>query len=304
VDDKVVAGLLEQLPQAAVLRHSGRTFLEHLLCTWRILTDWGMPVAVCRAGFLHSAYSTSFYRHALFRLDERDTVKRMIGREAEELAFRFCTMDRRGFWDVLAKSHVKGALTYPDRLRAGRPVRVARKTLSRLLIIESANVAEQSKASDGGPAPWMSRVLRWWKFLDERSIPSRFAIRPALAKGAEERAIESYRAALTLPAVRALPLLDDAVRQNPWAGEPRILRALCARQTARDAIARQDARCGSELLATWAVAWDKRLRVEGWQAVAARVEKTATRSSSARLDYASVCASLADQRGMPKWMRV
>src|SRR5215468_771258 len=95
VDDPVVAGLLKRLPHAAVLGHSGRSFLQHLVGTWRILVDWRMPVAICRAGFMHSAYSTSFYARALFRLDERGIVRSMIGREAEELAFRFCTMDRR-----------------------------------------------------------------------------------------------------------------------------------------------------------------------------------------------------------------
>ena len=136
VDDPVVAGLLNRLPSAAALGHSRRSFLEHLLCTWRILADWRMPVAVCRAGFMHSAYSTSFYPHALFSLDERDAVTHMIGREAEELAFRFCTMDRRGFWDALVKRPRSGTLTYPNRLRAGAPVRVSRQTLRSLLIIK------------------------------------------------------------------------------------------------------------------------------------------------------------------------
>jgi hypothetical protein len=301
VDDPVIAGLLGRVEGAAALGHSGRSFLEHLLSTWRILADWRMPVSVCRAGFLHSAYSTSFYPHALFGLDERQVVRRMIGREAEALAFRFCTMDRRGFWDGLSRHSAESTLTYPDRHRAGAPVSVARRTLCRLLIIESANIAEQSRADDASPTAWMSRVLRWWEFLDIRHIPLRLSVRPRLTRRADDSAIEAYRLALKLPARRAMPLLDQAIEHNPWAAEPRILRALCARQT-KAAYALTEASRGADLLSAWAVAWDKRLTVQGWKALAERIENTRTRR--VQLDFESVCATLSGHAPAPRWLMV
>ena len=303
VDDPVVAGLLRRLPRAAALGHSRRSFLEHLVGTWRILADWRMPVAVCRAGFMHSVYSTSFYPHALFGLDERSTVRSMIGREAEALAFRFCTMDRRDFWDGLVRKRRSRILTYRDRCRAGAPVRVARRTLDRLLIIESANVAEQGSADDGGPAPWMSRVLRWWEFLDDDSFPLRLGVRPKLTRSADESAIEAYRLALKVPARRALPLLEHAIEQNPWVAEPRILRALCAfemKHAGNPLGTRRDV----ELLSAWAVAWDKRLTGKGWKALAARTPGGTRSGAQTHASFSFVCAMLKGRAPRPRWLNV
>jgi hypothetical protein len=253
VDDPVIIKLLPRVSRAAALRHSGRSFLEHLLCTWRILADWHMPLSVCRAGFLHSAYSTSFYSEALFRFDQRETVRRLIGREAEELVFRFCTMDRREYWDELARRRAVVSLTYRDRTRDGARVPIARARLAKLLVIESANIAEQSRAADGGPTVWMSRLFGWWTFLKADAIPLRVGVRPALSKQADERSIEAYQRAVTARSRRAASLLDEAIEQNPWAAEPRILRGYRARDTTRTDLAK-----AAHLLNAWGVAWGKR----------------------------------------------
>ena len=259
-----------------------------------------MPVAVCRAGFMHSAYSTSFYTHALFRLDERALLQRAIGRDAEDLVFRFCTMDRVRAWNELARVPRAAKLSYPHTLRVGERARVSRRTLVNLLIIESANIAEQSSADDRGPAPWMSRVLGWWEFLDVRSIPLRLNTRPALTAAADERAIDAYRRALRAPAPRALSWLDLAIEQNPWAAEPRILRALCTAK-GEDEDGAANARRGRDLISAWAVAWDKRLSAKAWHVLATR---SASRSRSARLDFESVREMLNGKAPLPRWLRV
>lgn len=303
VDDPVIARLAAHLRRAAKLGHSGRSFLEHLLCTWRILADWGMPTAVCRAGFMHSVYSTSFYPHALFTLEEREAVRGMVGREAEDLVFRFCTMDRHGFWEELAAHPRLRALSYPDRLRGGAAVRVSRRTLQRLLMIESANIAEQSKARDGGPAPWMSRLLPWWEFLELKSLPLRMSRRPRLTRRAEEAAIEAYREALTMPFARTAVLLERSIRQNPWAAEPRIMRALWALENG-DGEARRYLRDGAGLLRKWATPWDKRLTLDGWLALAARIEAAAARRRVMPPRFASICGGLEGRARMPRWLMV
>jgi len=301
VDDPVVACAMERLPRAAALGHSGRSFLEHLVCTWRILADWRMPAAVCRAGFMHSAYSTSFYPHALFTLDQRDAVRRMIGRDAEDLVYRFCTMDRRGFWEELANMRTRRVFTYADRTRFGAPVRVSRQTLQKLLLIESANIAEQSKAHDGGPVPWMSRILRWWEFLDAKSTPVGVSARPRLTLRAEKTAIEAYRLALTMTPRRAIVLLDRSIRLNPWAAEPRIMRGLCALE-ARDERARMHAHEGLMLLKAWAAPSDKRLTLNGWLALAQRIEADAVGRSIQPPRFALICGTLEKRLRMPRWL--
>lgn len=302
VDDPVIVGLLPKLSRSTVLGHSGRPFLEHLLCTWRMLVDWRLPGPVCRAGFMHSAYSTSFYPHALFRLDQRELVRSMIGPRAEALVFRFCTMDRRSCWDELVGAGLEGRLTYPDRLRPGVRVPVSRKTFTNLLMIESANVAEQSRSDDGGPAPWMSRVLGWWQILDDDAIPGRMTVRPSLAPAVDERAIEAYRLALAAPAGLASALLDDAMEHNPWAGEPRILRALCALEN-RDKDAAVHAQAGAKLLSSWAVAWDKRLSLKAWQALADRIV-SAAEEPIPELSLRSVGTILTRRASTPEWLAI
>jgi hypothetical protein len=301
VHDRVVARALPRIARAAALTHSGRSFLEHLLCTWRILVDWHLPTAVCRAGFLHSAYSTSHYGEALFRFDEREDVRGMIGPEAEELVYRFCAMDRRDYWDQLARMRDCGPLAYPDRRRAGARVRISRTKLAQLLMIESANVAEQSRAATGGPAPWMSRVFGWWRFLDADTLPVRFGVLPALTKRADERAIDAYEHALAVPLRRAVPLLEEAIDQNPWAAEPRIMRALCERS--HTPARRTELAKSVQLLSGWAVAWDKRLSANGWRALCRRMER-ASRDPSREPTFESVRAVLSRKAHKPRFLAV
>jgi hypothetical protein len=303
VDDPAVIAAMQRLPPAVALGPPQQSFLKHLLCTWRILADWRMPVPVCRAGFLHSVYSTSFYPHALFGIDERNVIRRIIGDEAEELVFRFCTMDRRGFWDRLAARPQIRNLTYPHRMQGGAPVRVSRPMLKQLLMIESANMAEQARSHDFGPAPWMSRVLRWWDFLDERAIPLRLGIRPGLTQRAEERAIEAYRNSLEVPAGRAAVFLDRAIRLNPWAAEPRIMRAHCALEAAEERTSTH-VREGMRLLRAWATPWDKRLTLNGWLALAKRIEAAADGRSASPPRFDAVCAALEKRARMPRWLGV
>lgn len=250
---------------------------------------------------MHSAYSTSFYPHALFRLDQRDVVRSMIGREAEALAFRFCTMDRRGFWDRLAQARGTGTLTYPNRLRKDAPVRVSHEALNRLLIIESANIAEQSRAEDYGPAPWMSRLLGWWELFDEVPIPLCSSMRPSLTRGSDESAIVTYRLALQSPVRRAIPLLDDTIKHNPWAAEPRILRALCAVDT-KDVGAFAEARRGVGLISAWAVPWDKRLTASQWNTLADRIQSRSVKRVPSTLNFKSICAILAKKAPRSRWL--
>ncbi len=301
IDDPVVGVLLTHLPRAARLSHTNRPFIAHLAATWRILKDWKMPTAVCRAGFLHSAYSTSFYPHALFTLADRGLVRRVIGREAEGLVFRFCSMDRRGFWDRLREARSARFFTYPDRVRDGAPVRVGRATLERLLIIESANIAEQTSTSGGMPAPWMSRVLGWWDFLDERSLPVFPRTRPRLTAKADREAIAAYLDALQREPQRALAALDRAITLNPWAGEPRVVRALCAREVNGTADI-ENLTAGTDLLERWAVSWDKRLSARAWRALADRATRTLYERRVRHPDFAMLTSILHGKTKIPRWL--
>jgi hypothetical protein len=129
--------LLRQLGTAAA-PHSGRTFLEHLTGTHDLLERWGNDPAVCAAGLFHSIYGTSAYELRSADLANRARIAGVIGWQAEELAFHFCTTDRRGFFTEAGQAQ--------PTLRArtdGAPVAVSVATIGALIEIEVANCIEQ-----------------------------------------------------------------------------------------------------------------------------------------------------------------
>ncbi|KWF03158.1 GNAT family N-acetyltransferase [Burkholderia pseudomultivorans] len=139
---------------AGQVSHSGRTFLDHLLGVKDLLKRWGCDVDVQAAGLFHSVYGTNRFKTTLVGLHARPLVAQLIGREAEELAFLFCSSERPQAWlDACAT----GKLV--DR-RSGKAKAVPKALLGRLIEMECANLIEQSSGK---------------KFL--QSVP-------ALAKGA------------------------------------------------------------------------------------------------------------------------
>ncbi len=58
---------------------------------------WGQSPAIIDAGLFHSIYGTSQFKHASFPIEGRHIIRHLIGTKAEELAFEFCTLDRRRF---------------------------------------------------------------------------------------------------------------------------------------------------------------------------------------------------------------
>ena len=75
--------------------HHVGSLAEHLQRTERILRAWGSREALCLAGLYHSVYGTEGITGALVPLAARSAVVRIIGAEAEALAYRFgaCARD-------------------------------------------------------------------------------------------------------------------------------------------------------------------------------------------------------------------
>src|SRR3989449_11739273 len=79
---------------AQALPHSGRTLLDHLVGTYRILRDWGNAEPICAGGLFHSIYGTNVFRRQAIKPWERDRVRAVIGAEAEQYAHLFCSVNR------------------------------------------------------------------------------------------------------------------------------------------------------------------------------------------------------------------
>lgn len=103
--------LLKRLGFGDLQHDSHVPFLSHLLGTRRLLARWGERPALCDAGLFHSAYGTEY-----FPVDTpatRDDVRAVIGDEAEEIAWYWCTI-RRDTFDLA------GPVTVADRTTGDR----------------------------------------------------------------------------------------------------------------------------------------------------------------------------------------
>ena len=252
---------------------------------------------MCAAGLLHSAYSTQFYPQALLAHTERSRLRTIVGRRAESLIHYFCTLDRAALWDEFSNRRFRAREVIRARRLDGTSKRIAASTVRHLLLIESANIAEQSRGADGGPAPWMSQVLGLWRAIGLAPAPGVVSETPVLSAAADHAAIRAYRRALTLPAARAARHFDRAIRANPSAAEPWILRGACTDPKNRSE-AIDHAEEGMRRIASWAVSWDQRLTVPGWLAVAARVREQRNDTET----YPIVTAVLAGRRRPPTWL--
>ena len=124
---------------AARIRHSARTFLDHLVGTARLLEKWGASPDACKAGLFHSIYGTEYFKGAVLTYDDRPRIRALLGDAAERLAYAFCAFERASLYRAIAK----GA-PYAVELRGGGMFAVSNDELAGLARIVWANAVEQA----------------------------------------------------------------------------------------------------------------------------------------------------------------
>ena len=82
-----IEGITKDLP------HGNKTFYDHLMGTFKFLFKTGENEDVCLAGLYHSIYDTCYYTADLGLT--REQVVKLIGEEAEDLVFKFCSLEDR-----------------------------------------------------------------------------------------------------------------------------------------------------------------------------------------------------------------
>lgn len=81
--------------------HSTGSLMDHLLGTCEILRQWDASHEICLAGLFHSVYGTESYVERLVGLNLRNDVAKLIGEDAELIAFLFGVMEKETFYDNL-----------------------------------------------------------------------------------------------------------------------------------------------------------------------------------------------------------
>ncbi|NMM79197.1 hypothetical protein B2J89_21410, partial [Acidovorax sp. SRB_24] len=64
----------------------------------------------------------------------------------------------------------------------------------------------------------------------------------------------------------ATAVMEQAVRHNPWVGEPQMVLAQLYLSAGRQAEARQAAESALQMFSAWGNAWDKRVQWDAWVA--------------------------------------
>lgn len=130
---------LEELRAHRTHHLKGRSLYSHLLGTYRILKKWGEPEEICSIGLFHSIYGTYHYRERVLPLEERETLQKIIGIDAEKMVNYFCHEDRKHFPSNFERS---------DRLilknwSSGEEIPLSRDEFTTLLTIHLADHLEQ-----------------------------------------------------------------------------------------------------------------------------------------------------------------
>lgn len=129
------------------VQHSKRTFFDHLVSTGSLLLEWGCPEPVCLAGLFHAIYETESFRYENARALTREAVRKVIGSEAEKIAWLYGIATSKSLWSQLAllsaptSSRAKHLLTHRV---TGEDVQCERSELLVLANIILANALDQA----------------------------------------------------------------------------------------------------------------------------------------------------------------
>jgi hypothetical protein len=115
--------------------HPGGTLHDHLIRVGATLAGWGAAEDVRLAGLCHAAYGTDGFAIALLSVDDRKTLRDVVGEAAEALVYLYASCDRR---TVYPRLDGRTTVEFTDRF-AGIMVKVEEPQLRAFLEITAAN---------------------------------------------------------------------------------------------------------------------------------------------------------------------
>lgn len=268
-------GIVENVSMQCLLHatknrpHGNSTLYDHLVGTQRILNAWSCPRIVHLAGLFHSIYSTQHYPYGLFSTDKRSALASVLGEEPERLVYMFCTVDRDELWSKLDYG------AFPNRVIASSVVSdgeiiLDKADLTRLAFIELANTVEQSYSGNGLPGIWMHETLVKLEKLGHNHFRSPLLSAKEWSEAQENIACIAYRSFLDAGG-KDRSKLEVAFESNCFSGELHLFSSLFSIIDRNRSEATRLAGRSQELFQFWGSAWDRRLDLDTWLAVADHV---------------------------------
>ena len=101
---------------AGEFEHINGSLAAHLRGTETMLRDWGASESLCTAGLYHAVYGTDGYDPALASVAGRGVIAKLIGAEAEALAYLYGACDRTVFYPRIG---TEAQLVFADRFSNG-----------------------------------------------------------------------------------------------------------------------------------------------------------------------------------------
>ena len=124
--------------------HKAGTFRHHLVGVARSLAMWQQPRDVRLLGLLHSVYGNAFVDLVKFDAStERAGLQALVGDEAEELVYAFCTASRREFIEKALAGQIEPDGRMPLARNDGGRVTLPARTVAAFLIVSMADTIEQ-----------------------------------------------------------------------------------------------------------------------------------------------------------------
>ncbi len=286
--------------------HKAGTFRHHLVGVARSLTQWQQPRDVRLLGLLHSVYGNAFVDLVKFdAASERGRLQALVGESAEHLVYLFCTQSRAQFVQrvlagqiepdgsvVLDKNGQRHVLT-PYEVAAFIVVSMA-DTIEQWFSWQDdifscfPSVPQRPQAVHWAASLWpgpmrpsarmLSQIAALGQALQHPGLKGLLPVPPVFAHCTQPLAAADEAAATALywsviqqehPLADldvATAMLEQAVRLNPWVGEPQMVLAQLYLSAGRQADALQAADSALQAFSAWGNAWDKRVQWDAWVA--------------------------------------
>ena len=275
--------------------HARDVFSEHLLGTFGILSAWGYSNNITRAGLFHTGYSGDvfiFHYFNSWNQEDRQSLREVIGENAEELVYLFGTVDRTSINQTLFSR--PNAILYPEsvtiRTRHG-PLLISPEQQAAIMIITVADYLDQMVSVNswrdlhqqeppqhlypGTGKPeiafyWMSRVCKGISSYLSHVPPIFNNCTKEISFNDEVQARDLYWSVVSQDNLEysvQYQLLKECIRLNPWIPEPHVLLSQLYYQQGKFEESEKESRISLEIFFNMATCWDKRIPFRQWIAV-------------------------------------